>query len=307
MGENNVKHILLIATGGTVASRDIGRGLAPALTGDELLEFLPELSELCRVHVENPFSIDSTDMNTAMRTKIAHMIWENAHSYDGFVIAHGTDTLSHTAALLYHMLQNFNRPVILTGAMKPVGVAGSDAERNLLDSFRVACSGYVGVSAVVGGRIIRGDHVVKVDSFKPDAFRSVNAPQIGYIDDNGRVIMQIVPKLGGKAEFNDVVPVNYMLLKIIPEMDASILEFLFKYDKIIIEGYGAGGVPQRLEKVIQRLIQAGSKVYLTTQCLEGGADMKTYEVGRRAQAMGAVCLSRRTIEDAIAAILCGEI
>lgn len=303
-----MKHILMIATGGTIASRDTGRGLAPALTGEELLEFLPALNDLCRVHVENPFSVDSTDMTTPLRVKIAQLIWENHDRYDGFIITHGTDTMSYTAALLYHMLRNINCPVILTSAMRPVGVAGSDAERNLMDSFRVACSGYVGVSAVVCGRIIRGDHLVKLDAYKIDSFRSINAPQVGYIDEQtGKVIMQVVPKLGGEAEFVEVVDTDFVLLKLVPDLDVQIIDFLSKYSKVIIEGYGAGGVPQRLEKVVQRLIKSGTKVYLTTQCVSGGADMKTYEVGRRAQAMGAVCLGKRTIEDAIAAIQCGEI
>lgn len=303
-----MKHILLIATGGTIACRDTGRGLAPALTGEELLEFLPGLHDICRVHVENPFSVDSTDLATPLRVKLAQLIWENSDRYDGFVVTHGTDTMSYTAALLYHMLQNVNRPIILTSAMRPVGVPGSDAERNLMDSFRVACSGYVGVSAVVNGRIIRGDHVCKVESQKTDAFRSINAPQVGYVDEEtGKVVMQVVPKLGGEPELLDVVDTDFVLLKLVPDMPPEILDFMSRYKKVIIEGYGAGGVPLRLEKAVQRLIRGGSKAYITTQCISGGSDLKTYEVGRRAQAMGAVCLGRRTIEDAVAAIQCGEI
>ena len=83
--------------------------------------------------------------------------------------------------------------------------------------------------------------------------------------------------------------------------------FLEKYSKVILEGYGAGGIPIRLEKVVQKLMLSGTKVYITTQCLEGGADLTTYEVGRRAEAMGAICLGHRTTEDAIAAIQCGDI
>lgn len=302
-----MKHVLLIATGGTLACRETNHGLAPSLTGEELIEFLPELPRICKVVVENPFSIDSTDITTADRVHLAGIIRENYDLYDGFVIAHGTDTLSYTAALLYHMLRNLNKPVILTGAQKPIGVEGSDAERNLLDAFRVVRAGYVGVAAVLHGQIIRGNHVVKVDCQDMNAFRSINAPLAGTIDTAGRVRLNMVPKLGGEPEFVEEIDSNFVLLKLVPDLDPSIITFLQHYKKVIIEGYGSGGIPIRLEKVVQKLILSGTKVYITTQCLSGTVNLQKYEVGRRAEAMGAVSLGHRTVEDAIAAIQCGEI
>lgn len=303
----SLKHVLMIATGGTLACRETGRGLAPSLTGEQLIEFLPELPKICKVVVENPFSIDSTDITTAYRVKLAGIIRENYDLYDGFVIAHGTDTLGYTSALLYHMLRNLNKPVILTGAQKPIGVPGSDAERNLLDAFRVIRAGYVGVAAVLHGQIIRGNHVVKVDCESMNAFRSINAPLAGTIDREGNVRLDIVPKLGGEPEFVEDIDSDFVLLKLVPDLDPSIITFLSRYKKVIIEGYGSGGIPIRLEKVVQKLIHSGTKVYVTTQCLSGSVNLDKYEVGKRAEAMGAVSLGHRTIEDAIAAIQCGEI
>ena len=212
----SLKHVLMIATGGTLACRETGRGLAPSLTGEQLIEFLPELPKICKVVVENPFSIDSTDITTADRVKLAGIIRENYDLYDGFVIAHGTDTLGYTSALLYHMLRNLNKPVILTGAQKPIGVPGSDAERNLLDAFRVIRAGYVGVAAVLHGQIIRGNHVVKVDCESMNAFRSINAPLAGTIDREGNVRLDIVPKLGGEPEFVEDIDSDFVLLKLVP-------------------------------------------------------------------------------------------
>lgn len=302
-----MKHILLLATGGTIASRESGRGLAPSLTGEELLEFLPELPRLCRVVVDNPFSVDSTDITTAQRVKLASIIWENYDRYDGFVIAHGTDTLAYTAALLYHMLKNLNKPVLITGAQRPMGEPGSDAERNLLDSFRVVAAGWTGVAAVLHGQVIRGNHVVKVNSHAMNAFRSINAPLAGTIRDDGKVLLNIPPRLGGEPQFVENIETSFTVLKLVPDLDPSIIDFLSHYKKVILEGYGAGGVPVRLEKVVQKLILSGTKVYITTQCLEGGADLHRYAVGRRAEAMGAICLGHRTLEDAIASIQCGDI
>lgn len=302
-----MKRILMIATGGTIACRETGRGLAPSLTGEELLDFLPEIATICRVVVDNPFSLDSTDITTVDRVQLGQLIWQNYDRYDGFVIAHGTDSLSYTAALLYHMLRNLNKPVIITGAQNPIGVPGSDAERNLLDSFRVAAAGYVGVAAVLHGQVIRGNHVVKVDSKDMNAFRSINAPLAGTVDDTGKVRLNIVPLLGGEPRFNDKIDSNFVLLKLVPDLDPSIIDFLARYKKVILESYGAGGIPVRLEKVVQKLILSSVRVYITTQCLSGGVDLSKYEVGRRAEALGAVSLGHRTIEDAIASIQCGEL
>ena len=140
-----------------------------------------------------------------------------------------------------------------------------------------------------------------------NAFRSINAPLAGTIDREGNVRLDIVPKLGGEPEFVEDIDSDFVLLKLVPDLDPSIITFLSRYKKVIIEGYGSGGIPIRLEKVVQKLIHSGTKVYVTTQCLSGSVNLDKYEVGKRAEAMGAVSLGHRTIEDAIAAIQCGEI
>lgn len=302
-----MKHILMLATGGTIASRQSGHGLSPALTGEELLEFVPVLTHICKVTVLNPMSVDSTDMTAAHRLRIARVIWENRDSYDGFVITHGTDSLAYTAALFSHVLRNFPKPVILTGAQRPVGAEDSDAEGNLASAFRVACENYPGVAVAVHGQIIRGTNIVKVDSRSVSAFRSINAPADGIINNMGTVIINHRPVCTGEPEFVENVDDSVVLMKLTPDLDPTIIDFLGRYNKVIIEGFGSGGVPTRLEKVMQKLIISGTKVYLTTQCLSGGADLHKYKVGRRAEAMGAVCLGGRTTEDALAAVMCGEI
>ncbi len=297
----------MLATGGTIACRQTGHGLAPALTGEELLEFIPELKHICKVTVLNPMSVDSTDMTAEHRLRIARVIWDNRDGYDGFVITHGTDTLAYTAALFSHVLRAFGKPVILTGAQRPMGAEESDAEGNLLGAFRVACEDYPGVAAVVHGQVIRGTRIVKVDSRGISAFRSINAPADGIINNMGKVIINHRPERGGEPEFVENVDASVVLMKLTPDLDPTIIDFLGRYNKVIIEGFGSGGVPTRLEKVVQKLILSGTRVYLTTQCLSGGADLHKYKVGRRAEAMGAVCLGDRTTEDALAAVMCGEL
>lgn len=302
-----MKHILMLATGGTIACRQTGHGLAPALTGEELIEFLPQLSHICKVTIMNPLSADSTDLTASHRAKLAEIIWERYESYDGFVITHGTDTLAYTAAQLFHMLKNFGKPLILTGSQKPIGDPNSDAEGNLLGAFRVASSNYIGIAAFVHGQIIRGNHIVKIDCEKPEAFRSINASIDGMVNLNGKVLITNNQVLTGDPHFVRDIDPNIVLLRLTPDLDPSIIDFLSRYHKVIIEGFGSGGIPTRLEKVVQKLILGGTKVYLKSQCLYGATNLHKYKVGRRAEAMGAIPLGDRTTEDALAALMCGEL
>lgn len=297
----------MLATGGTIACRQTGHGLAPALTGEELLDFLPGLSHVCRATVQNPMSVDSTDMTAEHRQRLARIIWDHRDSYDGFVITHGTDTLAYTAALLQHLLRDFPKPVILTGAVRPMGEPDSDAEDNLLGAFRVACSEYHGVAVYVHKQLIRGSHVSKIDSRSLEAFRSVNAPVDGTVTKSGDVIINHCEELRGEPTLVEEIDSSVVVMRLTPDLDPSILDFLGRYRRVILAGFGSGGVPTRLEKVVQKLILNGTRVYLTTQCTSGGADLHKYKVGRRAEAIGAVCLGARTIEDSLAAVMCGEI
>ena len=167
---NSAGKILLIATGGTIACRETGHGLMPVLDGEGLLRELPELSGVCGVEVLDLMQRDSTDITADDRMQMARAVWKNRGAYDGFVIAHGTDTLACTAALLHHLLPHIDRPVVVTGSMLPMGAEGSDAPGNLLDALRVAADGRRGVYAVLRGSILRGTNVLKVHSTALDAF-----------------------------------------------------------------------------------------------------------------------------------------
>ena len=302
-----MKHILMLATGGTIACRQTGHGLSPSLTGEELLEFIPQLDHICRVTVINPLSVDSTDMSAQHRQRLAQLLWDYRDRYDGFVVTHGTDTLGYTAALLYHMLPNFPKPVILTGSQQPMGEPNSDADTNLLGAFRFALTEYCGIGAFLHGKLIRGNRVVKVDCQAKEAFRSVNAPFDGVTTSNGTAFVNHLQKMSGEPQLVSQLDTSVFLLRIIPDLDPSIFDFLCRYHNVIIQAFGSGGVPTRLEKVIQKLILSGTKVYLTTQCTYGGTDLHKYKVGRRAEALGVVCLGDRTTEDALAAVMCGTL
>ena len=125
----------MIATGGTIASKNTGDGLAPAMSAKELLACVPEIADLCRVREVQPFTLDSTNARAEHWLKIAGIIEAEYDRYDGFVVTHGTDTMAYTAAALSYLVQDSPKPVVLTGSQKSAYLRDTDARRNLADAF----------------------------------------------------------------------------------------------------------------------------------------------------------------------------
>ena len=122
------KKILLLATGGTIASKKSENGLKPQITPEELLEYIPQVKEFCEVSAIQLLNLDSSNMEPEHWKKIVHAIREYYDAYDGFVIAHGTDTMAYTAAALSYMIQNSTKPIVITGAQKPIDLEITDAK-----------------------------------------------------------------------------------------------------------------------------------------------------------------------------------
>ena len=173
-----MKRILMIATGGTIACKPNRSGrLSPKITSSELLEYVPELAQICEVEARQLYNIDSTNMGPAQWPGIVNMIRENWGMYDGFVITHGTDTMAYTAAALSYMIQNPACPIVLTGSQKSIYSRDTDARKNLLQAFRYAAAdGAFGVQIVFDGHVILGTRARKVRSKSYNAFSSIDYP-----------------------------------------------------------------------------------------------------------------------------------
>lgn len=128
---DGMKKILLVATGGTIASVEDGRGLAPALGGEELARYVPEIADVCDFDVVQPMNIDSTNMRPADWMRIRDEIVDAYDAYDGFVVLHGTDTMAYTAAALSYLVQGSPKPIVLTGSQQPMASPFTDAKLNL--------------------------------------------------------------------------------------------------------------------------------------------------------------------------------
>ena len=178
-----MKRILMIGTGGTIASGKTAEGLMPELTSEQLLSFVPAVSALCRAECLQLLSLDSTNLAPSHWLLIAKAIRERYDRYDGFVISHGTDTMAYTAAALSYLIQDCPKPIVLTGAQKPIWYDGTDSKRNLTDAFLYACRGCGGVQIVFNGKVILGTRARKTFSKSFQAFSSVNYPELALIQD----------------------------------------------------------------------------------------------------------------------------
>ena len=289
-----MKKILLLATGGTIASRATPHGLRPALTAEDMRAAVgaADSIEICDL-----LSLDSTNIAPSHWQTIARKIAAVRTAYDGFIVTHGTDTMAYTAAALRYMLAHMDRPVVLTGAQRPLGQAGSDAAANLLHAYTTACSSYAGVCIAFGGRIIRGDAAKKIHSRADDAFRSIGCADID--------LATLPPAAADAPPFHlqDALDTRVAVLRLYPGMKPAALDahIAAGYRGIIIEGYGLGSVPgdDAEESFLPSLARAKERactIVLTTQCIEGGADISHYEVGRRAAELGAISGGTRPIE-----------
>ena len=303
-----MKHILLIATGGTIASAEDGNGLSPALTGEELARSVPEIEGLCELDIVQPMNIDSTNMRPADWLRIAEVIRENYDAHDGFVILHGTDTMSYTAAALSYLIQDSPKPIVLTGSQQPMGNPFTDAKINLYQSLVYAVSDRSrDVSIVVGGHAIAGTRARKQRTMSFNAFNSINYPVLAYLRQDKIICSGSVAVSAGLAEgdcaeggaaraadgaldeprFYTELNSRVCALKLTPGLTPDIFRLLKPdYDAVILETFGMGGVPERgadgasYQEAIFDWVDSGRTVVMTTQVPEEGLDLGVYEVGR---------------------------
>ena len=280
-----MKHILMIGTGGTIASGVTAEGLAPELTSEQLLREVPGIAKICRVDCRQLFTIDSTNMTPKHWIKLAQIIREEYANYDGFVITHGTDTIAYTAAALSYLIQNSEKPIVLTGAQKPIGFETTDSRVNMTDAFLCATRDMPGVQIVFNGKVIIGTRACKTHSKSFQAFSSINFPYLAVMQD-GRILRYISHAPTEFVRFYDQLNERVGVLKLIPGMQTDVLDYLLeKNDAVIIESFGVGGLPSYdyadFYACIRRHTAKGKLVIMTTQVSNEGSDLAVYHVGHR--------------------------
>lgn len=285
-----MKHILLIATGGTIASRPTENGLAPQLLADDILRCVPALGSLCRVDAVQPMNIDSTNMSPDCWLALAGCLRAHYDQYDGFVIAHGTDTMAYTACALSYLVQRSGKPIVLTGAQKSIYVQDTDARRNLYDAFVAAQDdNLAGVYIVFDGRVILGTRARKTRTKSMNAFSSIDYPDVALIRD-GRILHYIrQPRPQTPPAFYGRLDASVFVLRLIPGMNPEVLRLLAsRFDALVIESFGVGGLPCYEQadflSAAAAWSSAGKPIVITTQVPHEGSDLAVYQVGARAAA-----------------------
>ena len=289
---NEKKKILLLTTGGTIASVPGGEGLEPMRSGVMERE-LEQLRTYYDIYVRDVMCLDSSNIRPEEWQLIAREVFDHRLSYDGVVVSHGTDTMAYTASAVTFMLPNIDRPVVFTGSQLPLADMLSDGPDNLRTAFAMAASGCNGVFLAFDRKVILGCRAVKVRASGFSAFASVNTRDVGYVSNLGLVIdRELLPKPTGEAKLLTDVSQNVFLLKLTPGLNPAIIDMLaaMGYRGIVVEAFGLGGINvlNKGLRGIHRAVEDGISVVVTTQCLYDSSDLRVYQVGNRLLEMGVI-------------------
>jgi L-asparaginase len=311
--------ILLIYTGGTIGmKKDFETGALRAFNFSKLLQRIPELKQLdCEIETlsfENP--IDSSNMNPEKWAKIATIIEDNYASFDGFVVLHGSDTMSYSASALSFMLENLSKPVIFTGSQLPIGDLRTDAKENLITAIQIASlreNGKPVISEVClyfEYKLYRGNRTTKINAEHFNAFTSPNYPHLVesgvHLKLNSELFLPLESDLQLKVHKN--LDNHVAIIKMFPGISEVVLSAILDIQNlkgIILETYGAGNAPTEdwFIDLLKKAINKGLHIINVTQCSAGSVSMGQYETSTSMKEIGVISGKDITTEAAITKLM----
>jgi L-asparaginase len=312
-------NILLIYTGGTIGMiKDSLTGALRAFDFDNLLVKIPELNlldcDIDTVAFDHP--IDSSNMSPKYWVQIAEIIQENYNRFDGFVILHGSDTMSYTASALSFMLENLDKPVILTGSQLPIGDLRTDAKENLITSIQIASLTEKGKSVIqevclyFEYKLYRGNRTTKINAEHFEAFASLNYPDLAESGVHLKVNKEYLLKPNSKKALivHKQLNNNVLVLKLFPGISEAILETMLSsqtLEGVIMETYGAGNTTNQLWFIdlLKRTIKRGVHIVNVTQCSGGSVLMGQYETSTQLKDLGVISGKDITTEAAVTKLM----
>lgn len=314
----NKPNILLIYTGGTIGMvKDFDSGALKAFNFSELLQNIPELKQLdCRIETisfETP--IDSSNMNPAKWIKIATMIEANYSKFDGFVVLHGSDTMSYSASALSFLLENLTKPVVFTGSQLPIGDLRTDAKENLITAIQIASLQnkqkpvIQEVCLYFEYKLYRGNRTTKINAEHFNAFSSPNYPAIAESGVHLRVNQESVTSKPAKhlivhKKLEDQV----VIIKMFPGINEMVLASILNIPNlkgVILETYGSGNAPTDdwFIATLKRAIKNGLPIINVTQCSGGSVNMGQYETSSQLKKIGVISGKDCTTEAAVTKLM----
>jgi L-asparaginase len=316
---NTSPNILLIYTGGTIGMvKDFKTGALVSFDFDELLLNIPELKQLdCNINTisfEKP--IDSSDMNVDRWKELGDIINVNYKKYDGFVVLHGSDTMSYTASAVSFMFENLAKPIIFTGSQLPIGDLRTDAKENLITAVQISALQEKGkpVIAEVGlyfeYKLLRANRTTKINAEHFEAFQSLNYPSLVESGVHLKINTSFLLKGNRRKKmiYHTHFDNNVVIVKMFPGINESILKSIFSLEAIkgvVLETYGAGNTTTKkwFTTVISDLIQKGIPVVNVTQCIGGSVEMGKYDTSIALKKAGVISGKDITTEAAVAKLM----
>ena len=298
--------------------KDFETGALKAFNFDELLQNIPELNllehHIDTVSFEKP--IDSSNMNLRYYLQIAEIIEEKYDDYDGFVVLHGSDTMSYSASALSFMFENLGKPIIFTGSQLPIGDLRTDAKENLITSIQIAGLQVNGkpqiteVGLYFEYKLYRANRTTKVNAEHFQAFASPNYPPLVQ---SGVHLTVNLPALwkrpsGRKMILHKTLDDQIALVKLFPGISNSMLEHIFSKEGlkgIVLETYGSGNAPTEefFLDLLKKTIAKGVVIVNVTQCTGGSVAMGQYETSSQLKRLGVVSGKDITTEAAVAKMM----
>lgn len=307
-------NILLIYTGGTIGMmKDFETGALKAFNFKKLLQKIPEIKQLdCTIEtISFAKPIDSSNMSPEKWVQIATIIEENYDSFDGFVVLHGSDTMSYSASALSFMLENLNKPVVFTGSQLPIGDLRTDAKENLITAIQIASLQQKGKTVInevclyFEYKLYRGNRTTKINAEHFNAFTSPNYPALAesgvHLNVNTNLLnTKTNKKLVVRKELND----NVAIIKMFPGINESVLSAIFSIPNlkgVVLETYGSGNAPTEewFIQILKKAIKNGLYIVNVTQCSGGSVNMGQYETSTQLKKIGIISGKDITTEAAI--------
>lgn len=310
--------ILLIYTGGTIGMmQDVRTGELKPFNFKALTKQIPELEkfdiELSSISFKHP--IDSSNMHPRVWIELANIIKDNYAKYDGFVILHGSDTMSFTASALSFMLENLSKPVILTGSQLPIGIIRTDGKENLITAIEIAAAQknkkpvVTEVCIYFEYKLHRGNRTYKYNSAHFDAFKSPNYPALAEAGVNIQYNQSALLKSSKKAlSVHTQLENDISVLKLFPGISKKITLAILNtpgIKAVIIETFGAGNASTEewFINALKKAIDKGIIIYNVTQCAEGKVIQGMYETSSQLKKIGVVSGYDITFESAITKLM----
>lgn len=311
-------NILLIYTGGTIGMiKDFETGVLKAFNFKKLLQKIPELKLLdCNIEtISFKTPIDSSNINPQKWVDIAEIIENNYADFDGFVVLHGSDTMSYSASALSFMLENLNKPVIFTGSQLPIGDLRTDAKENLITAIQIASLQQKGKSIVhevclyFEYKLNRGNRTTKINAEHFNAFASPNYPHLAesgvHLNVNSNIMLTRQSK---KLIVHKEMDGNVVIVKMFPGINESVLSAIIAIPNlkgILLETYGSGNAPSEdwFIAILKKAIKSGLHIINVTQCSGGSVNMGQYETSSQLKKIGVISGKDITTEAAITKLM----